>query len=51
MQVYVNGYLVGSYIGGYVGFWIDIIDYVKKGEENIIVVWVDNSYNLDIIFF
>jgi beta-galactosidase len=47
--IYVNGVQAGSHIGGYVGFDIDITDHVQKGEENTIVVRVDNSYNPNVI--
>ncbi|WP_245617595.1 glycoside hydrolase family 2 protein [Siansivirga zeaxanthinifaciens] len=47
-KVYVNGYDAGGHIGGYIGFMIDITDYIKNGE-NEILVRVDNSYNPEII--
>lgn len=36
--VYVNGELVGEYPSGYLGFTFDISDYLRYGEENVIVV-------------
>jgi len=48
-RVYVNGKEAGSHIGGYVGFNIDITEFVKPGQENEILVWVDNSVNPNII--
>jgi len=48
-QVYVNDQLAGGHVGGYVGFNIDITPFLKQGQENIIKVRVDNSYNPNII--
>lgn len=36
--IYINGKEAYHNIGGYVGFEVDITEYVKKGEENIITV-------------
>lgn len=47
-DVWVNGQHVGNHIGGYSGFQFDITPYVAFGEENLIAVRVDNSYNYDI---
>ena len=42
--IYVNHKEVYHNIGGYVGFEVDITDYVKKGEENIITVCAKDSH-------
>lgn len=47
-HVYVNNNLVGNHIGGYIGFSFDITDYLKNGENEILVK-VDNSYDPEII--
>jgi len=48
-DVYVNGVRAGGHIGGYVGFEVDMTPFVKKGENNIILVRADNSYDPDVI--
>ena len=48
-EVYVNTKFAGEHVGGYVGFEIDITKFINKGEDNIINVRVDNSYNPDVI--
>ncbi len=40
--VYLNGEEVGSYPSGYTGFALDITDKLKYGEENVLVVKVQN---------
>ena len=47
-QVYVNGKLAGKHIGGYIGFNIDISEFIKNGN-NEVLVRVDNGYNPEII--
>lgn len=47
-EVYVNGQKAGQHIGGYVGFSINITNFLKTGE-NLIMVRVDNSINKEII--
>ncbi|MEM8764363.1 MAG: glycoside hydrolase family 2 TIM barrel-domain containing protein [Bacteroidota bacterium] len=47
-DVYVNKKHAGGHIGGYIGFEIDISNYLRNGE-NEILVRVDNGYNRDII--
>ena len=45
-ELWVNGQKAGSYaVNGYVPFHFDITDFVKFGEENVIVVKADNRYN------
>ncbi len=41
-QVFVNGEKVGSRPYGYSYFYFDISEYVKKGEENILAVRLEN---------
>ena len=48
-KVYLNGKMVGGHEGGYVGFEIDITDHIIKGENNTLLISVDNSYNPDIV--
>ncbi len=44
--VYVNGKQVGSHLGkGYTPFSVDITKHVVYGQENRVVVEVDNSYS------
>ena len=40
--VYLNGEKIGSYPSGYTGFGLDITNKVKYGEENVLVVKVQN---------
>ena len=47
--VYVNQKTAGSHTGGYVGFDIDITDLLRFGQDNSILVRVDNSYDPYII--
>jgi len=41
-EVYVNGSFVDIHKGGYTSFKLDITDYVKVGEDNLIAVRVDS---------
>lgn len=41
--VYVNGILVGTHVGGYVSFNFDITEYVKTGENTVVVYCEDNT--------
>ncbi|MFY0601252.1 MAG: DUF4982 domain-containing protein [Cyclobacteriaceae bacterium] len=41
--LWVNGIMVGKQYDGYTSFYFDITSYVKFGEENNLVVRVDNS--------
>jgi hypothetical protein len=43
-QVYVNGKLMGEHKGGYTGFYFDITDAVKAGD-NVIAVRVNNKWD------
>tara|TARA_R110002096_G_scaffold156653_1_gene321303 strand:- start:5434 stop:7848 length:2415 start_codon:yes stop_codon:yes gene_type:complete len=47
-KVYVNGKDAGDHIGGYLGFTIDITEFIKSGN-NEVLVRVDNGYNPEII--
>lgn len=40
--VYLNGVEIGNYPSGYTGFAYDITDEIKYGEENVLVVKVQN---------
>lgn len=42
-EVYINGKYVGKHVGGYTGFFFDITDFVKPGE-NILTVRVNNLW-------
>lgn len=44
-QVYVNGQLAGTHKGGYTRFCIRITPFFHFGEDNELVVRVDNSHN------
>ena len=43
-KIFLNGQSVGEFKGGYVPFNFDITDYVKEGE-NILLVLTDNTLN------
>ncbi|WP_044211381.1 glycoside hydrolase family 2 TIM barrel-domain containing protein [Flammeovirga sp. OC4] len=47
-EVYVNGQKAGQHIGGYLGFEIELTEFLKEGD-NEIVVKVDNSYDPQVI--
>ncbi|WP_210197851.1 glycoside hydrolase family 2 TIM barrel-domain containing protein [Aquimarina sp. U1-2] len=47
-NVYVNNRYVGQHLGGYTAFVFDIEGVLDFGEDNTIVVKVDNSENLSI---
>ncbi len=47
-EVFVNGKSMGTNEGGYSAFRFDISDALKNGENNEILVSVDNSHNPDI---
>ncbi len=44
-EVYVNGNYAGGFVGGYVGFDVDITNFIKPDETNIVTVKADNSYD------
>ena len=46
--IYVNGQEVGEHSCGYTAFSIDISDYVRYGEENLIAVKVNSREDLNI---
>lgn len=47
-EIYINGKNAGAHVGGYTGFSIPITSFLKFGEENELLVKVDNSYNANI---
>lgn len=42
-KVWLNGELLTSHFGGFLPFSVDISNKIKKGQENILAVWADNS--------
>ncbi len=44
-EIFVNNKFVSKHIGGYVGFEVDITDYIRYEDENIITIKVDNSFD------
>lgn len=42
-KVWLNGELIASHYGGYLPFDVDLSNKIKKGKENILAVWADNS--------
>ncbi len=48
-DVYVNGQLAGKQVGGFVGFDIEITDYLRDDDENVLMVRVTNAYNPNLI--
>lgn len=42
-KIWLNGELVTTHFGGFLPFSVDMTDKFKKGEENVIAVWADNS--------
>ncbi|WP_144895409.1 glycoside hydrolase family 2 TIM barrel-domain containing protein [Lutibacter sp. Hel_I_33_5] len=42
-KVWINGELLTTHFGGFLPFSVDIASKIKKGEENSIAVWADNS--------
>lgn len=47
--LFVNGNYVGEHRGGYTAFVFELTDRVKYGEENEILVRVDNALQLDVM--
>ena len=41
-RVWLNGQYLGQHEGGYTSFEFDVTEIVKQGEENVVVVQVDN---------
>ena len=48
VKVYLNGNLVGEHVGGYTAFSFNVSEHLTYGEENNLVVRVDNSHNENI---
>jgi len=48
-NVLVNQKFVGKHTGGYTAFCLEITDWVKLGEENLITVQASNAYNLEVL--
>lgn len=48
-KVWLNGILLGEHEGGYTAFDMDTLDALKPGSENLLVVWVDNSWSTETI--
>lgn len=46
-KVWLNGEFIGENIGGYLPFSFDITKYLKPGQENKLVVRVDNRPRID----
>jgi beta-galactosidase/beta-glucuronidase len=46
-KVWLNGEFIGENIGGYLPFSFDITKYLKRGQENKLVVRVDNRPRID----
>jgi beta-galactosidase/beta-glucuronidase len=46
-KVWLNGEFIGENIGGYLPFSFDITKYLKQGQENKLVVRVDNRPRID----
>lgn len=47
-QVYLNGELIHTNLGGYLPFYVGISDHVKFGEENCLLVKLNNEDNLQV---
>lgn len=47
-KVYINNQAAGEHAGGYTAFMVDVTPFIKPGEENTILVKVDNSLHPDI---
>ncbi len=46
-KVWINGCEVCNHVGGYMGFVVDLTDYIKFGEDNLLVVRSDSRGNSD----
>jgi beta-galactosidase len=47
-EVYLNGRMIGSHIGGYTAFSFDVSAGLKYGQQNALLVKVDNSADANI---
>jgi len=47
-EVFVNGKIVGRHLGGYTGFYLDITDAVKRGD-NLVAVRLNNNWNPELV--
>ena len=48
-EIYVNNQFAGNHRGAYAAFAVEITKLLKQGEENVILVKVDNSSRPDVI--
>ena len=48
-DVFVNGHHVGEHRGGWTAFTFEITQYLRFGEDNRVVVVVNNSYQNDLL--
>lgn len=48
-DVYVNGRHAGHHKGGYTGFTLEITDFVKIGEDNELMVMVNNTFDSEVM--
>jgi beta-glucuronidase len=46
-KLWINGEFIGENIGGYLPFSFDITNHLKPGEENILVLRVDNRSRIE----
>lgn len=44
-RIYLNGRLIGEHKGGFTSFYADATDAVRFGEDNVLVVAVNNALN------
>lgn len=44
-KVYVNGHYLGDHKGGFTSFYMDATEAIRFGEDNVIVVAVNNALN------
>ncbi len=42
-KIWVNGQLAAEHFGGFLPIPVDITEFAKPGEENLVAVWADNS--------
>lgn len=42
-KIWVNGQLAGEHFGGYLPVALEVTEWLKRGERNVISVWTDNS--------